>query len=197
MLDVQALRHRGLCLMSFPSVFSQSGRIFLIVVASAACFFPQSGSQGPNGPVLIHRGPRPHSHPPSPLLTFHIVVFDAKGAPVRDLRDSDLRIWDDGKRMPAASCRLFQTAEPPAARLGPREYSNRPTRGVLETTVVSFDLLNEDLAERGYGWNELGRAFRKLESGQNFYVYLLTREGTAYPIRGLPSGPMQLEDNAD
>lgn len=132
----------------------------------------------------------------SPVVTFNIVAVDAKGAPVRDLRATDLRIWDDGKRMPAAFCRTFQTAEPLAARLGPREYSNRPTRGVRQTTVVLFDLLNEDLAERGYGWNELGRTFRKLESGQSFYVYLLTREGTAYPIHGLSPGEIQPEDDA-
>ena len=59
--------------------------------------------------ILSAAFPAPAADPavgPNPLvLTFNIVAVDARGAPVRDLRDTDLRIWDDGKRMPAAFCR--------------------------------------------------------------------------------------------
>jgi VWFA-related protein len=97
-----------------------------------------------------------------------------------------LRIYDDGKLMQAVFCRPLETAERPSTLLGPGEYSNRPTGSNWQSILVLLDLLNANFAERGQGWNELGRTFQKLESGEHFYVYLLTKEGTFYPIHALP-----------
>jgi len=70
----------------------------------------------------------PQSQPSHPLLTFTLVALDAKGGPFRELPASDLRIYDDGMLLPAAFCRPLVTAERQTVPLGPREYSNRPTR---------------------------------------------------------------------
>jgi VWFA-related protein len=122
----------------------------------------------------------------APRLTFNLVAVDAKGAPLRELRAADLRIYDDGRLMQAAFCRPLVTAERQLVPLGPREYSNRPSGAKSQSTLVLLDLLNANLAERSLGWNDIVRTFQKLESGEHLYVYLLTNQGTFYPIHPLP-----------
>ncbi len=126
------------------------------------------------------------AQPPRPLLTFNLVALDAKGRPLRELPASDLRIYDDGKLMQAAFCRPLVTAERKLAPLGPREYSNRPTGGSVQSILILLDLLNANLAERGQGWNDIASTFQKLESGEYLYLYLLTKEATIYPVHALP-----------
>src|ERR1019366_7674156 len=123
-----------------------------------------------------------------PLLTFNVVAVDAKGAPLRDLRASDLHISDDGKPMQIAFCRPVETTERKSAALGPREFSNRPTGGKLQSTLVLLDLLNANLSERGLGSEEIVQALQKSESGERIYVYLLTKDGALYTIHPLPGG---------
>jgi len=135
---------------------------------------------------LIRRGPTDHPEPQAPLLVFNMVALDAKGAPVDGLKETDLRIYDDGKVMHAAFCRPLQSGLE-TAPLGPEEYSNRPVRGDSQTILVLFDLLNEDLAERGLGWNEIAHAFKNLNSRDHVYVYLVTKDGTLYPVHPFPS----------
>lgn len=131
----------------------------------------------------------PRAEPAGPLLTFNVIAVDAKGSPVRDLKTTDLRIYDDGKLMRAAFCRPLQAADPNVPPLDPGEFSNRPVRGNSQTTLVLLDLLNENLAERSMGWNEIGRTFQKLEAGRHFYLYLLTKDGVLFPVHGLPVAP--------
>ena len=46
----------------------------------------------------------PRIEPQHPLLAFNLFAFDAKGAPVRDLRPDQIRIFDDGQLVPASFC---------------------------------------------------------------------------------------------
>jgi VWFA-related protein len=55
--------------------------------------------------------------------------------------------------------------------------------------VLLFDLLNANLAYRGYGTEEVEKALQNTESNSNsIYLYLLTNSGALYPVHGLP-GP--------
>jgi VWFA-related protein len=144
------------------------------------------GPEPSNGHGLIKRGPSAHPEPKAPLLIFNMVALDAKGAPLEGLRDTDLRLYDDGKVMHPAFCRPLQTVSE-AARLGPQEYSNRPIRGDSQTILILLDLLNENFTERGLGWNEVARAFQRLGSGDRVYIYLITEDGSLYPVRPMPS----------
>jgi VWFA-related protein len=134
----------------------------------------------------------PQEDPPRPVLAFNVVVHDAKGEPLRDLKAGDLRIYDDGKLMHAVSCRPLETAQAATASLAEREYSNRPTGVKLHSTLVLLDLLNANLAERGLGWNEIVHTLGKLESGEQLYVYLLTKEGEVFPIHPMPAAESPL-----
>src|SRR5271157_5532021 len=133
-----------------------------------------------------------------PTLTFNVVALDGKGGPVGGLQAADLRIYDDGKPMHAAFCRPVETAVRQSAPFGPREYSNRPVGGKAQSTLILFDLLNANLAERGMGWNEIGRSLQKVESSDHIYLYLLTKEATLYPIHAMPDAgsPVVADDSA-
>lgn len=140
----------------------------------------------------------PQAEPQHPLLTFNVVALDAKGGPLPELPAADLRIYDDGKLMRAVFCRPFETAARQSAPLGPREYSNRTTGGNSQSTLILLDLLNANFAERSLGWNEISHTFQKLESSEHLYLYLLTNEGTFYPIHALPDAesPISPDDTA-
>jgi VWFA-related protein len=163
---------------------------------------PQTAAQDlPPGKVLIRRGPTPKSErqvePQGPLLTLNLVILDAKGEPFPGLRDVDLDIRDDGKPMHAVFCRQLETAERQPEPLGPREYSNRPMGGNSQSTLVLLDLLNANLTERGSEWNDVVNALRKLESSERLFVYLLTKEGTLYPVRALPEAEQPSPPDGD
>ena len=147
--------------------------------------------------VLIRRGPLPHAEPQGPMVTFEIVALDNRGTPVTRLPAQNLRIYDDGKPLYAAFCRPLESGDA-GTRLGPREYSNRPIRGDSRSTLILLDLLNADLMERNMGGNEIVQALTMLEPGQRVYVYLLTRDGTLYPVHALPgaASPIAPEEDA-
>ena len=137
----------------------------------------------PFNKVLIRRGSTPEF--PAPLLLFNLVVFDAKGEPVPGLRATDFDIRDDGQPMQPVFCRPLETPESSSAPLGPNQYTNRPTGS--PSTLVLLDFLNADPAEGGAEWKRLAETLRKVESGQRLYLYLLTPDGTLYPVRALPN----------
>jgi VWFA-related protein len=126
----------------------------------------------------------PRIEPQHPLLAFNIFAFDAKGAPVRDLRPDQVRIYDDGQLAPASFC-LPLTGGALAAAAGPREYSNRPVGGSAPSTVILLDLLNSSASERGGAADEIGRALQQFSSGDHIYLYLVAQEGDLRPVRGL------------
>ena len=164
-------------------------RLALLMGAILVAFpaSPQTAPEdAPFGKVLIRRGPRTDAEPQSPLLTFNLVVLDAHGEPFPGLRDVDLEIRDDGQPMRAAFCRPLESAEPDSAPLRPNEFTNRSIGSGSQSTLLLLDLLNENLAERGLAWNEIVNTVRQFEPHQRLYVYLLTREGTLYPIHALP-----------
>ncbi|MGD0868369.1 MAG: VWA domain-containing protein [Bryobacteraceae bacterium] len=165
--------------MGFPRLFRRTS----VLLAAAAFTVVAQTPALQNSPGFVRRSPELHQ---APQLTFNIVAQDAKGGPAADLRDTDLRIYDDGKLMHPAFCRPLETAGP-AAQPGASEYSNRPIRGNSQTVLVLLDLLNENLAERGMGWYDVAHSFQKLDPTQHVYVYLLTAEGTLYPVHAMPA----------
>ena len=171
--------------MSFPNVFQRTSVVLLSAAAFAAG--PQTGTQNPPPEKhLIRRGPvEPDPQLQGPLLTFNLVAFDSKGEPFPSLRDTDLDIRDDGKSMQAVFCHPVVSAKRPS-EAGPNEFTNRRNGAAPESTLILLDLLNANLDERGAGWYELVNTIRKLESGRNVYLYLLTKEAKFYPIHALP-----------
>lgn len=71
---------------------------------------------------LTRRGPKDAVAPQGPVITLQLVVLDAKGEPVRGLRNIDIDIRDDGKPMRAVFCRPLVTTEQVLAPALPREY---------------------------------------------------------------------------
>ena len=171
-----------------------TGAAFALLAAGA-----QTGAEIPPADKhLIRRGPVEHGEAPGPLLTFDIVVFDAKGGAYRDLRPVDLDIRDDGKPMHADFCRPFETAERLSPALGPNEFTNRLSGGAAQSTLILLDLLNANFDERGTAWSDIVGTLQKVESGQNVYFYLLTKEARLYPVHALPSAanPRPANDEA-
>jgi VWFA-related protein len=144
--------------------------VSLLPAAAAAAESPKIESQRP------------------PLVTVNVVATDGRQIGVRDLRPEDLRIYDAGRPVEPVFCRALGTGGWQAAPLQPHEYSNRPIAD-QRSIVILFDLLNASQAERGFAWNEIAHAFRGLQSSDRLFVYLLTKEGSLYPIREAPSSP--------
>ena len=64
--------------------------------------------------------------------------------------------------------------------------------------VLLFDLLNANLAYRGYGTEEVEQALQNTESNSNsIYLYLLTNSGALYPVHGLPGPDSATNGNQD
>lgn len=178
-------RVRAMCLQ--PALTRSALVLLLGLTFGSIAASPQSAAQEPpSSRVLIRRGPEPRAEPQGPLLTFNIVVHDAKGEPFPDLRNIDLDIRDDGKKMRAVFCRPVETAGRQGEPLGPYEYTNRNVEGNSQSVLILLDLLNADLAERGLGWQGIVTALKEVESGAHLYFYLLTKAGTLYPIHPLP-----------
>jgi VWFA-related protein len=119
-------------------------------------------------------------------VTLNVVAVDGKGNPITDLKDSDFRVTDSGKRQELDAISHRDARLQQAVTLGPNEFSNRAGGGVGPATVILFDLLNEHLDARGPAWNQLLHTLEPLESSAGLYLYLLTVDGRMYPVHGLP-----------
>lgn len=117
---------------------------------------------------------------PSGLVRLSVTALDTSGAPVDDLKIGDLQVTDQGKGEKIVFFRQ-NPGTAPAAPLAPHEFSNR-TAAAPHSTVILFDLLNQNQADRLDAWHKLGRSLQQLESGDSLYLYLLALEGNLIPI---------------
>jgi VWFA-related protein len=130
------------------------------------------------------------SVPPPPLIRLYPVALDAGGQPVTDLTAADFKIVDQGK--PQAILAFHKPAVEPAAPLTPLEFSNRPGGAMPHTTVILFDMINENQADRLDTWKDLDKSLAQLDSGEDIYFYVLNLEGVLTPIHGF--GPKSPDD---
>jgi VWFA-related protein len=124
----------------------------------------------------------------SQVMSLSVVAMDKQGQPVTDLKAEDFQVLDDGKPQPALLFRVNDYRHPvsPAA-LAPHEYSNRSPETPPVATVILFDLLNGSFTDREYMVGTLTKALSNVESPGNIYLYLLTNNGTLFPIHPLPN----------
>jgi VWFA-related protein len=121
----------------------------------------------------------------SHVVTLNVVATDKQGQPVTDLKAEDLRVTDDGKPQPIVMFRVNDGRRPAGAALGPHEYANRAPGAKLGATIIVFDLLNGDFSDREYMVLTLVKALANVEDPASVYLYILTNNGTLYPIHPL------------
>jgi VWFA-related protein len=122
----------------------------------------------------------------SAVVRLNIVATDKQGQPVTDLKTEDLRVTDEGKPQRLVMFRVNDARHPAPAALGPHEYANR-TPGIQPgATIVVFDLLNGAFADRGFTELTLVKALENVEKPENVFLYILTNDGTLYPLHALP-----------
>ena len=124
--------------------------------------------------------------PPPAVVNLNVIALDSKGQSVMDLQADDLRVVDNGKPQKISSFRRRQSRLSAPVALGPREYANRAGNVIPHATVILFDQLNTQFADRGYVSNQLVRVLQQYESPDNLYLYLITTNGSLYPVHGLP-----------
>ncbi len=130
---------------------------------------------------------RPQQPPPPPaVVNLNVIALDSKGQSVMDLQAADLRVVDNGKPQKISSFRRRQSHLSAPAALGPREFANRAGNVIPHATVILFDQLNTQFADRGYVSNQLVHVLQQFESPDNLYLYLITTNGSLYPVHGLP-----------
>jgi VWFA-related protein len=127
---------------------------------------------------------------PGPLVRLYPVAFDAGGQPVTDLTADDFKIVDQNKAEPVLTFHKPRTE--PAGKLETLEFSNRTSVAAPQNTVVLFDMINLNDADRLDTWKSLDKSLPQLESGENIYFYVLNLEGTLIPIH--PIGPPAPDD---
>ncbi len=118
------------------------------------------------------------------LVIVDIVAHDKKGNVVTDLKDSDIRILEDGKEQPIGSF-AFQQAEPAAPpqqqqlenvaeRQPANVFSNArkfsPDRAL---NVILLDSLNSNLLNQAYVRIEMIKFLEKLPQGQPVAIFAL------------------------
>jgi len=115
---------------------------------------------------------------PSALVRLNVTALDSSGAAVDDLKGGDLQVSDQGKPEKIV---FFHQNSYTAAAAALHEFSNR-TGAAPHSTVILFDLLNQNQSDRLDAWHKLGRSLQQLESGDSLYLYLLALEGNLIPI---------------
>lgn len=121
-----------------------------------------------SGALLAQRVP-PGNSSQDRVVTLNVIARDAQNQPVGDLGMDDLKVTDQGKPQRITSFHYQGGAGGKGAVRG-------------HTVVLLFDLLNDDVAYRGYGQELIVRALQPLESTDSLYLYLLTNNGSLYPV---------------
>jgi VWFA-related protein len=116
------------------------------------------------------------------LVKLNVVATDSKGAPVTDLRASDIRIREDGGPRPVVFFRVAGDKHE-MARPAMNEFVNRPGPPV---TVVLLDRWNETETTMASAWQDVSAAVARLENVDRVYIYYLANHGQLVPVRALP-----------
>lgn len=120
------------------------------------------------------------------MVDLNVVAVDNHGQPVTDLSRNEFQVSDSGKPQTIAFFRHRDSELWHAPALGPKEFSNRGGANIPHATLILFDLLNERFATRGTSANQLVHDLEALETADFVYLYLLTLNGSLYPVHGLP-----------
>jgi VWFA-related protein len=136
--------------------------------------------------VLLSQAPATNAT--AGLIRLSVGALNSSGEPVLDLKADDFQVSDQGKPQRIVFFRGKANAEPPA----PHEFSNR-AGAPPHSTVILFDLLNENQSDRQNVSRQVGRSLQQLESGDGLYFYLLTLEGNLSPIH--PMGGKSGDDS--
>jgi len=122
------------------------------------------------------------------LIRLNVVATDSHNQPITDLNQDDFEISENGKPRKIA---YFHKNESKPENAGPplaaHEFSNRAGVALPRVTLILFDFLEPRLGEQGRAREQIIKALQPLESGDDVYLYILTREGL-FPVRGLPEG---------
>jgi VWFA-related protein len=110
------------------------------------------------------------------VVRLNVAGLDKLGNPVSDLKSEELKITDAGKPQQIVYFRRDESERGTTAKGGPNPRA----------TVILFDLLNESMSNRGFGTGEIVRTLQKLETTDYIYIYMLTKDGTLYPVHPVP-----------
>jgi len=121
------------------------------------------------------------------LVDLNVVALDNKDRPVEDLSAEDFQVTDNGKPQPILFFRHNDKRLEAPAETGPRVFTNRPAGRPAHATAILLDFLNESFSAGGTAQEEVLKALSRVESGDELYLYILTRDGRLYPVRDIPA----------
>jgi VWFA-related protein len=122
---------------------------------------------------------------PAPQVHLNVVAKDSHGQAVMDLTRDDFQVFEGSKPQRMVSFRRNEQNVKRVMQAAPDEYSNRSGAPTVPVRVILFDLLNARFEDRGYMLNQLVPALQHVEAGDSLYFYILTMNGTLYPVHGL------------
>ncbi|MFZ5926776.1 MAG: VWA domain-containing protein [Acidobacteriota bacterium] len=115
------------------------------------------------------------------LVRTRVVVTDAKGAPVLDLKAQEFRITDQNRTFPLSFLHPPFAAHPePAA--APGWVLSRASKETPHTVAVLFDLFNLMQNNRLDSFQRVEAGLPRLASSSHVYLYLLNLDGTLEPL---------------
>ncbi len=123
---------------------------------------------------------------PAPQVHLNVVAKDSHGQAVMDLTRDDFQIFEGSKPQRMISFRRNDGIVKRVMQAAPDEYSNRSGAPTVPVRVILFDLLNARFEDRGYMLNQLIPALQHVEASDSLYFYILTMNGTLYPVHGMP-----------
>src|SRR5262249_11850416 len=119
------------------------------------------------------------------LVQVDVIALDKNGRPVRDLRQSDFRLLDEGK---AQNLSLFspEGIKPDAVEahtpdVPPNVFSNRLRRSESKpgsVTVILFDALNTTPGDQSFVRSQVLEFLNRVQPEDHVAVYLLTSKLT-------------------
>jgi VWFA-related protein len=138
------------------------------------------------------------------LVQFDVVVTDNQGRPVKDLKESDFTVLQDGQ---AQAVRAFEVHSPAvvdktagrggasaklaSATLAPNSYTNVPAKAPQSSwTIILFDLLNTGVSDQAYARNQLLQLLKAVPRGEPVALFVLTRR--LEMLQGFTQDPAQL-----
>jgi VWFA-related protein len=112
------------------------------------------------------------------LIEVNVIARNHLG-PVGDLKQSDFKVFDNGKEQPIAIFRVSRTTPPNAGQtpLPPGVFSNRYGPAANRTgaaTVLLIDTLNTDTADQVYAQKQIIKLFDSFDIQTPIALYVLT-----------------------
>jgi VWFA-related protein len=163
----------------------------------ALCLASSAAQQLPNSPVQSPNPPVPTLTAVARRVVLDIAVVDAKGRPIKGLKQTDFSLLEDGVPQTFKSFEEHTATSAPSSYTQPKLPPNTFTNYAVApnssaSTIILMDVLDTSIEAQMYLHEQVVEYMKKVQPGTSMAIFML--DARLHLLQGFTTNPQQLLD---